>query len=114
MATTEQILKQDFSEDFIQKMRNRILMSHYKYGWVTDSYPELADAVACLEQRLEMYKKTGNKEHLIDVANFAMIEYMCSRHPNAHFAATDSDASPGLVGTSAKQLMEEMRERYQV
>ena len=104
MATTEQILKQDFSEDFIQKMRNRILVSHYKYGWMKDSYPELADAVACLKQRLELYKKTGNKEHLIDVANFAMIEYMYPRHPNAHFEATDSDASPGLVGTSAKQL----------
>ena len=61
MATTEQILKQDFSEDFIQKMRNRILVSHYKYGWVTDSYPELAETVACLEQRLELYKMTGNK-----------------------------------------------------
>ena len=51
---------------------------------------------------------------MIDVANFAMIEYMYPRHPNAHFEATDSDASPGLVGTSAKQLMEEMGERYQV
>lgn len=114
MATQEQILRQDFSEGFIQKMKNRILMSHYKYGWMKDSYPELADAVACLKQRLELYKKTGNKEHLVDVANFAMIEYMYPRHPNAHFEATDSDASPGLVGTSAKQLMEEMGEHYQV
>lgn len=32
MATQEQILRQDFSEGFIQKMKNRILMSHYKYG----------------------------------------------------------------------------------
>lgn len=51
---------------------------------------------------------------MIDVANFAMIEYMYPRHPNAHFEATDSDASPGLVGTSAKQLMEEMGEHYKV
>ncbi len=112
MATTKEILKQDFSEDFVQKMRNRIIVSHYKYGWVKDTYPKLADAVACLEQRLALYKETGNTEHLIDVANFAMIEFMHPRHDDAHFKGTDSDASPGLVGTSYKQMIEEMGEKY--
>lgn len=85
-----------------------MLQSHYKYGWVSDSYPELVDAIACLEQRLELYKKDGNIDHLIDVANFAMIESMHPRHPNAHFERLSSDQSPGLVGQSYKQMMEEM------
>ena len=51
-ATPEQVLSRDFSEDFVQKMRNRIVVSHYKYGWMKDTYPELADAIACLEERL--------------------------------------------------------------
>ncbi len=109
---SEKILKRDFSEDFVRKMRNRMLVSHYKYGWVKDTYPELADAVASLEQRLALYKKTGNTEHLIDVANFAMIEFMFPRHPNAHFEAGDSDSSPGLVGISYKQMLEEMGQIY--
>lgn len=109
---SEDILRRDFSEDFIQKMRNRIIVSHYKYGWISESYPEIADAIASLEQRLELYKQTGNLEHLIDVANFSMIEYMRPRHQNAHFEATDSDKSPGLVGGSYKQIVEEMGERY--
>lgn len=113
MATTEQILKKDFSETFVQKMKNRMLMSHYKYGWAKDTYPELADAVACLEQRLAMYKESGNLEHLVDVANFAMIEFMYPRHPDAHFQGSDSDKSPGLVGISCKQMLEEMGEKYQ-
>lgn len=29
-ATPEQVLSRDFSEDFVQKMRNRIVVSHYK------------------------------------------------------------------------------------
>lgn len=111
-VSVEDILKRDFSEDFVQKMRNRIVVSHYKYGWMSESYPEIADAVASLEQRLELYKKDGNLEHLIDVANFAMIEYMYPRHKNAHFEATDSDKSPGLVGGSYKQMLEEMGEIY--
>lgn len=75
MISAEQILKQDFSEDFIQKMKNRIIVSHYKYGWMKDTYPELVDAVACLEQRLALFKETGNTEHLVDVANFAKTKF---------------------------------------
>lgn len=107
-ATPEQILAKDFSEDFVQKMKNRIVVSHYKYGWMKDTYPELADAVACLKERLELYEQTGNLEHLIDVSNFAMIEYLRPKHPHAHFEAQDSDKSPGLVGTSYKEMMDEM------
>lgn len=107
-ATPEQILAKDFSEDFVQKMKNRIVVSHYKYGWMKDTYPELADAVACLKERLELYEQTGNLEHLIDVSNFAMIEYLHPKHPHAHFEAQDSDKSPGLVGTSYKEIMDEM------
>lgn len=110
MTEPEQILQRDFSEDFVQKMKNRIIVSHHKYGWVKDTYPELADAIAYLEERLALFKRTGNTEHLVDVANFAMIEFMYPRHPNAHFKGTDSDESPGLVGTSYKQMMEEMGE----
>lgn len=111
-ATPEEILKRDFSEDFVQKMRNRIVVSHYKYGWMSLTYPEIGDAIASLEERLELYKKTGNTEHLVDVANFAMIEYLHPRHPNAHFEGTDSDASPGVVGGSYKQMLEEMGQEY--
>jgi len=112
MTTPEQILRRDFSESFISKMKNRIVVSHYKYGWMKDTYPELADAVACLEQRLEMYKKTGNLENLVDAANFAMIEFMYPRHPGAHFQGTDSDKSPGLVGISYKEMVEDIGEVY--
>lgn len=106
------ILKRDFSEDFIQKMKNRMVVSHYKYGWVRDTYPEIGDAIASLKERLELYEKTGNLEHLIDIGNFAMIEYIAPRHPDAHFETQDSDKSPGIVGGSYKQMIEEMGETY--
>jgi len=112
MDLHKEILRRDFSEDFVRKMKNRIVVSHYKYGWMSDTYPELADAIGCLEQRLALFKETGNTEHLVDVANFAMIEFMYPRHPNAHFKGTDSDCSPGLVGISYKQMIEEMEGRF--
>ena len=105
--TREQIISRDFSEGFIQKMRNAIEMSHYKYGWANKTYPELAQAYKCIQQRLELYEKTHNKDYLVDVANFAMLEFLYPAFPDAVYSPTDSDQSPGLAGgISYKELME--------
>ena len=81
--------------------------SHYKYGWANKTYPELAQAHKCIEQRLDMYRKTHNKEYLIDVANFAMLEFLYPSYQDAKYLPTDSDKSCGLAdGISYKELME--------
>ena len=54
METRETILKRDFSKEFITKMENAIVMSHYKYGWMSQTYPELAQAYKCIKERLEL------------------------------------------------------------
>lgn len=107
METREEILKRDFSEAFVNKMKNAIEMSHYKYGWASKTYPELAQAYKCISERLEAYIKTQNTEYLIDVANFAMLEFLYPAFENAHYTPTDSDKSVGLAGgISYKELME--------
>ena len=70
--------------------------SEQKYGPVDKSYPHDVDALACLEERIELYKKDGNTEWLIDAANFAIIEAMRPSHEEAHFRATEAIESPGL------------------
>lgn len=108
MDTREEILKRDFSKEFVTKMQNAIEISHYKYGWASKTYPELAQAIKCSKERLEAYEKTGNKEYLIDAANFAMLEYLYPSLTNAHYTPTDSDKSIGLAGgISYKELMKE-------
>lgn len=93
----------EISLKFIQGMANRMGVSYYKYGAVREGYPVALDAIASLKQRLDKYEETGNTEWLIDVANFAMIEFMFPGRVNAHFKGTDSDESPGRVTTS-KQI----------
>lgn len=44
-----------------------------------------------LKERLEEYEKTGNTELLIDIANFAKIEWMHPSHPNSHFEVVDRE-----------------------
>lgn len=109
----EEILSKDWCPDFIKKMQNRIIVSHYKYGWMKDTYPQLAQAAKEIEPRLKKYYETGNTEWLIDIANFAMIEFMHPSVPGAHFKGTDSEESPGLTsGISYKQMTDELEKNF--
>src|SRR5690349_4191389 len=81
----------EFSARFVKLMYNAMGVSFHKYGLVKDAYPERVDAIASLKKRLEKYEADGNTEWLVDVANFAMIEFMLPRHPEAHFKGTDDD-----------------------
>ncbi len=87
----------EFSDTFVDYMKNRMAVSFHKYGKVSDAYPHKVDALESLLQRLNKYKDTGNTEWLVDVGNFAMIEFMYPRHSNAHFQGTDSNESPGRI-----------------
>lgn len=95
-----EILRTEFSEPFVQGMRDRMVMSFYKYGAVKNAYPSKVNAIESLEMRLKEYQETGNTEFLIDAANFAMIEFMRPSHVNAHFSPTDSKDSPGRYSLS--------------
>ena len=102
-------MKRDFSEEFIVKMKNSIEMSYYKYGYSNKTYPELAQAHKCIKERLELYEKTHNMEYLIDIANFAMLEFLYPAFKDAIYSPGDSDKSPGLAGgISYKELMREI------
>lgn len=87
----------EFSDSFVQGMYDRMAVSYFKYGKLANGYPDHADALGCLVQRLVEYRKTGNTEYLIDAANFAMIEFLRPSLRNAHYTPTDSAGSPGRV-----------------
>lgn len=89
------ILQTEFSGRFLSLMKDAMTVSFYKYGKVSDAYPHKVDAIGSLAEQLNLYAQTGNTEYLVDVANFAMIEFMHPRHPQAHFEGADDDGSPG-------------------
>jgi hypothetical protein len=104
---TIRVLPTEVSEQFLQGMADRMSVSFYKYGPVKTS---TSDHIKSLEQRLERYKEDGNLEWLMDAANFAMIEFMVPRHPQAHYSPTDSSESPGRVTLDGKVTQESHRE----
>lgn len=91
------LLATNTSRKFHDLMDAAMLVSAYKYGEVSDAYPDKVNAMQSLGVRIAKYVETGNVEYLVDVANFAMIEFMHPAHGNAHYKATDADGSPGRV-----------------
>lgn len=85
----------EFSTGFLTGMLHRMSLSFFKYGPVKDAFPQKVDAIATLRMFLDRYERDGNTERMMDVANYAMIEFMHPRHPNAHFTPTDTRESPG-------------------
>lgn len=98
MESKAEILRTEVDEQFIEGMRNRMVTSFYKYGPVAKN-AHCVDTLKSLEVRLAKFKATGNTEFLMDVANMCMILHMQREALGYHFEATDSDQSPGVVGT---------------
>lgn len=93
------ILKTEYSEEFDRMRKNRIEFGYYKYGSAKKNFGEgRVDAIGFLELCLEKFKKTGNTEYLLDVANYAMFRFMFPM-PDEFFRPTDSCESAGTVGT---------------
>ena len=73
-------------------MRNRLMMGAMRYGGLRN--PDNPGRTTDLNteqmlKRTKLYIETGNAEHLVDVANFALAEFVQQRHPNYHFKAID-------------------------
>jgi hypothetical protein len=99
------------SREFLQGMLDRMAVSYFKYGPVTTESLSNRDLQECIRTRLDAYGFDGNTEWLMDAANFAMMEYMVPKHPDAHFRATEGDESPGvqlLDGTSTHKHYREL------
>lgn len=92
-------LEREYSTEFDRLRKSRVEVSYFKYGPARDNFGSgRVDAVGSLELCLEKFKKTGNTEYLLDVANYAMFRYMYPL-PGEYFKATDSSESAGTVGT---------------
>jgi hypothetical protein len=102
--TTDEILKTEYSTEFDTLRKDRMVVSYYKYGPLKINYKgAYIESIKSLEQRLKMYKDTGNTEFLCDIANFAMIEFMCPQHPLAHFKTLD-DGKSHIVGMGVNEI----------
>lgn len=87
LLSYEELYKAQWDIEFEKMMHNRLIMGAIRYGGlnVDNKY----DIIKTMFGKLSKYKDTGNKEFLVDIANYALIEFHNPQHPNAHLESKD-------------------------
>lgn len=85
--TLEELYRTEWVPMFEKFMRNRLVIGAFRYGKIGHK-PDY-DYIGSLIKRAELYTETGNQEHLVDVANFAMLEFVDGKHPKKHMRSVD-------------------------
>ena len=90
MPSLEALRSSERSEEFETKRSNRKVIGAFRYGTIKPgSKSKGYERVDYMRQKLDLYVFDGNAEHLVDISNFAEIEYMEENHPDFHFEALD-------------------------
>jgi len=85
----EDLAKSEWSTEFENYMRNRLIMGALRYGLLGAAGKPNFDRMASIHKRAKKYAETGNQELLVDIANIALVEFVDGSHPNKHFSADD-------------------------
>ena len=79
---------------FLQGMANRKAVGALRYG---DAKKEQL-YLTRLTTELSAYKRTGNQEHLFNIANYCFLETITPEHPKSHFDPTAKSATRRQLG----------------
>lgn len=83
------LLKSEWSPEFEQLMRNRLIVGALRYGRLGNLNKPQYDRIASIITRANKYAIIGNSEYLVDIANLALCEFVEGNHPNKHFNSID-------------------------
>lgn len=89
MPSLADLRRTEWSEEFERLMRNRLVMGAFRYGPLRSEGKPQYDRLASARKRLSIYERTGNLEHLVDVANLMLCEFEEGDHPRRHLRAVD-------------------------
>jgi hypothetical protein len=90
-VTLNELRRTEWSPEFEQLMRNRLIIGALRYGRIHGPRPRY-DYVGDAQRRLALYAGTGNTELLVDVANEMLLAWLHDDHPNKHFRSNGEDA----------------------
>lgn len=85
----EKLKETEWSPRFEKLMRNRLILGSMRYGLLNDPKKPQWDRLSRIEKEVQAYKNDGNLEHLVEIANHALLEFEEGVHPNKHWAPSD-------------------------
>jgi hypothetical protein len=87
LVSTKAAIK-NVDRQFLQMMIDRLIFAHYRYEIVKS--PTARNFLKRLEDKLRKYKKTKNRELLLDVANYAAREFRFPSMEGTYFEPEES------------------------
>ena len=95
MPTLKQLRVSEWSPEFEELQRNRLIMGYYRYGPFGVQNRTTEEVVGAIIKRSKEYLLTGNDELMVDVGNFAMKEFAVGTHTKKHFESVDDGEHVG-------------------
>lgn len=92
LPSLEEIREMQRSRRFEKLCQNRMVMGYFRYGCLETQRKQGGngyDNVGSAIDRLNLYRDTGNDEHLVDVSNLCLVEFEVGSHPKKHFNSVD-------------------------
>lgn len=80
---------------FLQSMADRRVQGGVRYG---DRPTTKQKYMKRLGLEFAAYRRTGNVEHLFNIANYAFLETVAPQHPNQHWNDAVESATRGQLG----------------
>ena len=94
----DQIRILNWCEEFVRFCNNRMVMGLFRYPkLIGDKSRRKYDCIGSIENRVKLYKKDKNPEHLFDISNLSMVEYVQAGYVDKEFNSTDD-------GTHTKEV----------
>lgn len=83
----EELKETQWDDRFDQLARGKLLMGAFRYGKVTDNYAY--DFMQAMKNKIVRYEQTHNLELLVDIRNYAMLEFKHPRYKDAYYENED-------------------------
>lgn len=97
IPTLDEIFKIQWSNEFESAMRNRMAMGYFRYGDLQKQIGKNKyDNIGSIKRRICAYEADNNREHLVDIANLALVEFAVN--PDKPFKSVDD----GIHATKRK------------
>ena len=85
----ENLKRTEWSDTFEQLMRNRLVVGAFRYGTFHAPNKSKFNNIQSIIERAKLYKKDHNTEHLVDIANLALCEFVEPSYQDCHFKSKD-------------------------
>ena len=75
----EELQESQWDSRFEMLMRNRMVMGAFRYAPLCYQFGGNYDNIGSIQKRCKAYLEDGNGEHLVDIANIALVEWVTKR-----------------------------------